>query len=132
MRTRPEEPCTLAAGGRRIAVDQHGYLLEPDDWDEAVAEELARMAKVELTALHWDVLHFMRAYLAGHGVAADARFVFRFLDSRGCPGKVSPGAACSSNCSLTAMWGKPAKSRACASRGPGAPVKRARKGLFRA
>ncbi|MGO9547394.1 MAG: TusE/DsrC/DsvC family sulfur relay protein [Rhodomicrobium sp.] len=82
MRTRPEEPCTLAAGGRRIAVDQHGYLLEPDDWDEAVAEELARMAKVELTALHWDVLHFMRAYLAEHGVAADARFVFRFLDSR--------------------------------------------------
>ncbi len=82
MRTRPEKPAVLAACGRKIAVDQHGYLLEPEDWDDCVAAELARSVGVELTALHWDVLRFMRAYLAEHGVAADARFVFRFLDSR--------------------------------------------------
>jgi len=87
MRTRPETPTLFAAGGRTVAVDQHGYLLEPDDWDENVAKELARAAGVTLTALHWDVIHFMRAFLADHGVAADARFVFRFLDPKTADGK---------------------------------------------
>ncbi len=61
-------------------MDQHGYLLDPDDWDEGVAEELAADAGVVLTSRHWEVIRFMRAYLAEHGIAADARFVFRFLD----------------------------------------------------
>jgi len=82
MRTRPEIPSILAAGGKEIAVDQHGYLLDPEDWNEAAAAEIARLAGVELTPVHWEVIWFMRDYLAGHGVAADARFVFRFLESR--------------------------------------------------
>ncbi|MGA9765384.1 MAG: TusE/DsrC/DsvC family sulfur relay protein [Rhodomicrobium sp.] len=82
MRTLPENPSLLAIGGREIAVDQHGYLMEPEDWDEGVAAELARRAQLELTPLHWEVIRFMRDFLAEHGVAADARFVFRFLDSR--------------------------------------------------
>jgi len=87
VRTLPETPSLLAAGGRKIAVDQQGFLLDPDDWDERVAEELARIAGVTLTETHWDVLRFMRTYLAEHGIAADARFVFRFLDSRTADGK---------------------------------------------
>ncbi len=87
MRTRPEIPSFLPVNGREIPVDQHGYLMEPEDWDEHVAEELARIAGVTLTAGHWDVIHFMRGYLAEHGVAADARFVFRLLDSKTEDGK---------------------------------------------
>ncbi len=79
MRTRADVISYLSAGARKIAVDEHGFLLDPEDWDEAAALELARQAGVPLTPLHWDVLHFMRTFLAEHGVAADARFVFRFL-----------------------------------------------------
>ncbi len=81
MRTRADVISEMIAGGKRISIDEHGYLLDPEEWDEAVAEELARKAGVTLTPLHWDVLHFMRGFLAEHGVAPDARFVFRFLDS---------------------------------------------------
>jgi len=68
--------------GKKIPVDQYGYRLDPEDWNEAAAEELARKAGVTLTPLHWDVLQFMRAILDEHGVAPDARFVFRFLESQ--------------------------------------------------
>jgi tRNA 2-thiouridine synthesizing protein E len=80
MRTRADEISEMIAGGRKVAIDEQGFLLDPEDWDEATASELARRAGITLTPLHWDVLHFMRAFLAENGVAADARFVFRFLD----------------------------------------------------
>ncbi len=82
MRTRPDVISEMIAEGKKIRVDEHGYLLDPDDWDEAAAEELARKAGVTLTPLHWDVLKFMRVFLADRGVAPDARFVFRFLEDR--------------------------------------------------
>jgi tRNA 2-thiouridine synthesizing protein E len=87
MRTLPETPLMLAVDGRKIPVDQQGFLIEPEDWDEHVAGELAHNAGVTLTESHWDVLRFMRAYLAEHGIAADARFVFRFLDPKTEDGK---------------------------------------------
>jgi TusE/DsrC/DsvC family sulfur relay protein len=82
MRTLPEELSLVTIDGREIAVDQHGYLVDPEDWDERVAVEFARLAGVELTERHWDVIRFMRAYLAEHGIAADARFAFKFLGTQ--------------------------------------------------
>ena len=59
--------------------DDEGYLINPGDWTEDVAEELARREGVALGALHWDVLHFMRRFLEDRQVAPDARFVIKFL-----------------------------------------------------
>jgi TusE/DsrC/DsvC family sulfur relay protein len=68
-----------AAQAHLPATDDEGYLIDPSDWNEAVAEELARREGVALTALHWQVLHFMRRFHEEHQVTADARFVIRFL-----------------------------------------------------
>jgi tRNA 2-thiouridine synthesizing protein E len=62
-----------------ISTDDEGYLIDPSEWDESVAEELARREGVVLTPLHWQVLHFMRRFHEEHQVMADARFVIRFL-----------------------------------------------------
>lgn len=83
MRTRPDKLTTLSVGDQLISVDEQGFLIDPEDWNEAIAEELARRLGVELTQAHWAVLWFMREFLAEHGVAADARFVFRFLEAHG-------------------------------------------------
>jgi tRNA 2-thiouridine synthesizing protein E len=61
------------------STDDEGYLVDPRDWDESVAEELAHREGVVLTPLHWQVLHFMRRFHDEHQVMADARFVIRFL-----------------------------------------------------
>jgi tRNA 2-thiouridine synthesizing protein E len=62
--------------------DDEGYLIDPADWNEAVATELARDEGVALTDLHWRVLRFMREFYDEHQVAADARFVIRYLAER--------------------------------------------------
>jgi tRNA 2-thiouridine synthesizing protein E len=64
------------------AVDAEGYLVEPLDWSEEVALELARQENIELDEDHWDVLRFMRAYYDEHQVAPDARFVIKHLTQR--------------------------------------------------
>jgi dissimilatory sulfite reductase related protein len=70
---------TVAIQGRPVQVDDEGYLVDPAAWTREVAEEFARQEGIELADDHWAVIGFMRSYLDEHQVAADARFVIRFL-----------------------------------------------------
>ena len=63
-------------------LDAEGYLVEPADWNEDVAQTLARRENLELGEDHWDVIRFMREYYEEHQVAADARFVIKHLAVR--------------------------------------------------
>lgn len=62
--------------------DAEGYLIDPGDWSEAVAELLAQDENIQLNDDHWDVLRFMRDFYEEHQVAADARFVIKHLAER--------------------------------------------------
>ncbi len=59
--------------------DNEGYLLDPDNWDESVAAQLALEENLELDATFWPLLHFMRQYWQEHQVAPDVRHVVNFL-----------------------------------------------------
>jgi TusE/DsrC/DsvC family sulfur relay protein len=65
--------------GRTIDIDDEGYLVDPGDWSEPVAEELARRENLRLDRLHWQVIEFMRGYLEQRQIAPDARYVIRHL-----------------------------------------------------
>ena len=39
-----------------------GFLINPDDWSETVAQMLAAADSIELTKAHWEIIHFIRAY----------------------------------------------------------------------
>lgn len=62
-----------------LNLGEEGYLLDPAEWNEDVARTLAADEDIELSDEHWRVLRFMREYHAEHGIAADARFVIKFL-----------------------------------------------------
>lgn len=64
------------------ARDAEGYLVEPAQWNEAVARALGGELGLVLEDDHWDVIRFMRGFYEEHQVAADARFVMRHLDAR--------------------------------------------------
>jgi TusE/DsrC/DsvC family sulfur relay protein len=64
------------------ALDGEGFLVDPDDWTEAVAIELARREGITLGEDHWDAIRFMRSFYEEKQVAADARFVIRHLEQR--------------------------------------------------
>ena len=69
----------LQVDNRTIDIDEEGYLVDPAEWSEAVAEELARRENLRLEPLHWRVIGFMREHLDARQVAADARHVIRYM-----------------------------------------------------
>lgn len=62
-----------------LNLGDEGYLNDPADWNEDIARALAADEEIELSEEHWHVIRFMREYYAEHGIAADARFVIRFI-----------------------------------------------------
>ncbi len=59
--------------------DAEGYLFQPEDWDEAIAGELAKEEGIELDETYWLVLEFMRKYSLEHDITPDVRHVIRHL-----------------------------------------------------
>jgi TusE/DsrC/DsvC family sulfur relay protein len=62
-----------------MQLDAEGYLLDPADWNEQVAEALARQEHIVLTEEHWAVIRFMREYYEQRHIAPDARHVMKHL-----------------------------------------------------
>ncbi len=56
----PEIDC----GGRRLEVNEEGFLLHPEQWDESLAVFLARAEEgvEDLTDEHWSVIRFIRGH----------------------------------------------------------------------
>jgi tRNA 2-thiouridine synthesizing protein E len=52
----------LKVDGVRLPTTQEGFLLNPDDWSEQVAELLSSRMALELTEAHWEIIRFIRAY----------------------------------------------------------------------
>ncbi|HBZ96032.1 MULTISPECIES: TusE/DsrC/DsvC family sulfur relay protein [unclassified Pseudomonas] len=53
---------SLNVGGRDIALDKDGYLVERQDWSRPVAEALAAAEELQLTNEHWEILDLLRAF----------------------------------------------------------------------
>ena len=64
---------TVMVNGKPIATDVEGYLKTLDDWSEDFAREQAKAESLELTEVHWQVIHFLRAYFEEHRVQAQVR-----------------------------------------------------------
>ena len=59
--------------------DVEGYLLDPENWNEEVAQQLAAEESIVLTDDYWVILQYMRDYWAKHQIAPDVRHVMSFL-----------------------------------------------------
>ena len=69
-------------GGRAVAVDEKGYLLDPADWSKAVAETMAAADGIALGPDHWAVLHIFRDYYAEYEVEPPMRALVRLARER--------------------------------------------------
>ena len=57
-----------------VDVDAEGFLTDPDQWNETIAEAIARdMGIGELTERHWLVVRFMRDRYLAAGTAPSIR-----------------------------------------------------------
>jgi len=59
--------------------DTEGYLVQPEDWDESIANEIAKEEGITLDDRYWIALRFMRSYLQEHDIAPDVRHLISHL-----------------------------------------------------
>jgi TusE/DsrC/DsvC family sulfur relay protein len=65
---------TTLIAEKPIETDAEGFLTHPEQWDETIAEAIAREAGIpELTPRHWQVVRFMRERYLSTGTAPTIR-----------------------------------------------------------
>jgi tRNA 2-thiouridine synthesizing protein E len=67
-------PVTTIAG-RDVHVDDEGFLTVYDEWDDALAKQLAAQIGIAMTDAHWKAIRFLRADYATQGETATIRRV---------------------------------------------------------
>jgi tRNA 2-thiouridine synthesizing protein E len=68
----------LQAGGREIALDKDGFLVDLSDWSVAAAEALAAREDLQLTAEHWEILELLRGFYAEFQLSPATRPLIKY------------------------------------------------------
>jgi TusE/DsrC/DsvC family sulfur relay protein len=66
---------TTTIAGRTLEVNEEGFLSHPDEWNEELGSELARLIGIEMTDAHWVPIRFLRSDYAEMGETATLRRV---------------------------------------------------------
>ncbi len=73
--------CTDTIAGHTVELDEDGYLVDPDSWNEDIAEALATRNGIdELTERHWQVIRFCRSDATKQGEPPGVRRITRHVD----------------------------------------------------
>ena len=65
---------TATYAGHHVDVNEEGFLVDPAQWTEDMAPQIAEAAGVEaLTPRHWQVIRFMRAEYQAKGTGPTVR-----------------------------------------------------------
>jgi tRNA 2-thiouridine synthesizing protein E len=67
----------LMVNGHPVETDSEGYLRHLGDWSEDFVRALAAQEELALTEEHWELVRFLRAYYAEHGVQAQVRAMIK-------------------------------------------------------
>lgn len=55
---------------KQIEVDEDGFLVDPNLWNETIVEVFAKLESVEqITEKHWKVINYLRDYYQKFGIA---------------------------------------------------------------
>lgn len=53
---------TLLVDGRIIETDKEGYLLSLTDWNEKVADAIAKEERINMSTAHWEIVELLRDF----------------------------------------------------------------------
>ncbi|MBQ1220535.1 MAG: TusE/DsrC/DsvC family sulfur relay protein [Peptococcaceae bacterium] len=64
----------IEVNGQTVELDEDGFLVNLDEWNEDVAKYLAKEEGVdELNEDHWKVINYLKGYFAEYGIAPMVR-----------------------------------------------------------
>lgn len=72
----------MDANGKTIETDEEGFLLDPGEWDRALAERIAKDEELDMTPERWSVVDFVREHFEQRGTVPEARFVLKFMEQK--------------------------------------------------
>jgi len=65
---------SIEVNGKAIELDEDGFIVNLDDWNEDVALALAKTEEVEeLTEDHWKIINYLKDYYKEYGIAPMVR-----------------------------------------------------------
>ncbi len=66
----------VSLGGKEIEIDEDGFIQEPDKWDKAVAEDVAKTENASpMNDEHWKLVNYLRTYYLEYGIAPPIRML---------------------------------------------------------
>lgn len=66
----------IKLGGTEVEVDEDGFIQEPDKWNEAVAEDLAKTEEAyPMNEDAWKLVRYLRKYYLDFGIAPPIRML---------------------------------------------------------
>jgi tRNA 2-thiouridine synthesizing protein E len=60
---------TIEFEGKTFEVDEEGYLMDWQEWNEGMAGVMAKEDGLELSDAHWEVIKFLRSYFEKYQIA---------------------------------------------------------------
>ncbi len=69
---------TLTIGARTLDLDKDGYLVDLNEWSDEVANALAAVEGLELTADHWQILELLRQFYAEFKLSPATRPLIKY------------------------------------------------------
>jgi tRNA 2-thiouridine synthesizing protein E len=68
--------------GKSYETDEEGYLVNLADWNEDVANFLAKQESVDLGPNHWEVVNFLREYYTEYQIAPAIRVLTKAIGKK--------------------------------------------------
>ncbi|AKH89502.1 MULTISPECIES: sulfurtransferase TusE [Edwardsiella] len=72
----------LEFDGRSIETDAQGYLLNSQEWSEALAELLAQQEGITLSEAHWEVVRFVREFYQTFNTSPAIRMLVKAMTQK--------------------------------------------------
>jgi len=73
---------TIEHNGKQYEVDEEGYLLNLEDWNEDLADFMAKKEDMDLTEAHWEVINFLREYYDEYQIAPMIRVLTKAIGKK--------------------------------------------------
>jgi TusE/DsrC/DsvC family sulfur relay protein len=65
-------------GGKELEIDEDGFIQEPEKWDKAVAEDIAKTEEAyPMSDDHWKLVNYLRNYFLEFEIAPPVRMVVK-------------------------------------------------------
>lgn len=69
-------------GGRDIALDKDGYLINLSDWDQDVAGALATQENISLTQAHWEIINLLQEFYREFEISPAMRVFVKYTEKK--------------------------------------------------